>query len=282
MAVGRSGDRVVARDAVTTAGRPYALRLRPDRHVVHDLAYVTAEVVDRHGTVVPYADDRVAYRVAGGRIAGLDNGREEDPEGFKGHAHTAFNGLGLAIVQPRPGARQMRVTASAPGLRPASATLLARGPGAAHGAPPQRVPRLAKPAVDASYSGAQDTVPAAMVDGDMSSGWSNLYSTPATALLPSISVPHPREWVSFAWPRARKLTTLTAYFTVDAMHRLPTGLTVRYWNGARYVPVGGQHIEWAAGSNQPTTITFDAVRTRSVKLDMEATSFLQIAEVQFP
>jgi beta-galactosidase len=115
-----------------------------------------------------------------------------------------------------------------------------------------------------------------------SGGWSNLYSTPATALLPSISVPHPREWVSFAWPRARELTRLTAYFTVDGTHRLPTGLTVRYWDGTRYVPVAGQQIQWAAGSNQPTTVTFDPVRTRRLKIDMQATSFLQIAEVQFP
>jgi beta-galactosidase len=107
-------------------------------------------------------------------------------------------------------------------------------------------------------------------------------SRPSNSQAGYISVPHPRERVSFSWPDARELSTVTAYFTVDGMHGLPAGLTVRYWDGTRYVPVSGQHIEWAAGSNQPTTITFDPVRTRRLKLDMEATGFLQIAEVQFP
>src|SRR4051812_20597069 len=133
VAVARRGGKVVARDTVASAGRPYAIRLTPDRRTVRSLAYVTADVVDRNGVLVPYADDMITYRATGGRIAGLDNGRQEDPEGFKGHAHTAFNGLGLAIIQPRPRARLIRVTASARGLRPASATMLARGQGAAHG-----------------------------------------------------------------------------------------------------------------------------------------------------
>ena len=238
VAVARRGGRVVARDAVETAGAPYALRLTPDRPGTGSLAYVTADVVDRHGVVVPDADDLIRWTAAGGTIAGLDNGRQEDAEGYKGTAHTAFNGKALAIVA---GHGRVRVTARAPGLRSASATVVARGGG--HESPPQPVvPPADVGAADASYSGAQDTVPAAMLDGDMATGWSNFYLKDATALLPPFSIPHPREWVSVSWP-SRTVSGATVHFTVDATHALPSAIGVRYWNGSRYVPVRGLHVD---------------------------------------
>src|SRR4051794_36781011 len=116
-AVARRGGSVVARDAVVSAGEPFALRLSTDPRAGHgSLASVRGDVAARHGVLVPDADNLISWGVSGGGwIAGLDNGREEDPEGFKGTAHTAFNGKALAIVH---GGR--RVTATAPGLRSAT------------------------------------------------------------------------------------------------------------------------------------------------------------------
>ena len=286
VAVARRGGSVVARDAVVSAGEPFALRLSTDRRAGHgSLAYVTADVVDRHGVLVPGADDLISWDVSGGGwIAGLDNGREEDPEGFKGTAHTAFNGKALAIVH---GGR--RVTATAPGLRSASTALPGAGghrdPGPAR-PPAQAVPPFDTPAADASYSGAQDTIPAAMLDGDMSTGWSNLYVADATALLPEISAAHARDWVSVSTPTAQRRDRLTAYFTVDAHHALPAGIGVRYWDGQRYVPVHGPHVDRATGSNEPTTITFDPVETTKLELDLTSAApgtdrgFVRIAELR--
>jgi beta-galactosidase len=298
VAVARRGGRVVARDEVDTAGRPYALRLTPNRRTVRadgrSLAYVTAEVVDRHGVMVPDADPMITYGSQGGTIAGLDNGREEDAEGYKGSSHTAFNGKGLAIVQSgrRPG--PIRLTASSPGLRGASTTIATTGgdrraaPVGTAPAPPSTPAAPTGPVADASYSGAPDTIPAAMLDGDTSTGgWSNYYVKSATALLPAFSLAHAREWVSVAWPQARTLRSVTAYFTVDATHALPAAVTPRYWNGSRFVAVRHPHVTWATGSDQPTTITFDPVRTSRLRLDLTSrapdtgTGFLGIAELQF-
>jgi beta-galactosidase len=249
--------------------------------------------------VVPDADNMVDYHVSGGGfIAGLDNGREEDAEGYKGTAHTVFNGKGLAIVQSNGDPGPIRITAAATGLRRATATLLASGHHGAetiHPQPPaatppvDAVPQSGWPRADASYSGAPATVPQAMLDGNTSSGgWSNYYNKVATALLPSFSIAHASEWVSVAWPEERTLGSLTAYFTTDAKHELPATIAVSYWDGQRFVPATGVHVDWAGASNQPTTIAFDSVRTSAIRLEMTSRDpgtdhgFLQIAELQFP
>jgi beta-galactosidase len=158
-------------------------------------------------------------------------------------------------------------------------------------APEENVARTtstAKPEADAGFSGAQATVPAAMLDGTTGSGgWSSFYNKAATALLPAVSAAHPSEWVSVRWPQGQGLTgSVQAYFTVNATRQLPKGLVLSYWDGSRYVPVHNQEISWAAESNQPTRITFDPVATTSLRVDMASaapwtnTGFLQIAELE--
>jgi beta-galactosidase len=275
VAVARRGGTVVARDTVQTAGAPYALALRAKRY--GSLAYVTATVVDRHGVVVPGADDLISWTARGGSVVGLDNGREEDAEGYKGHAHTAFNGRALAIVSTaRPGA--VRLRAAARGLRPASAVVrLRQGSGFRAVAQPVRAP-FAAGSADASYSGRQDTVPAMMVDGDPATAWSNFYRKDPTALLPGFSLAHAREWVSLSFP-ARRVSSLSASFVVDATHARPATIRVRYWDGTRWVDA--QHVAVAGDA-----ITFDPVRTTRVRLDMTSaapltgTGFLGISELR--
>ena len=119
VAVARRDGREVARDELDTAGAPAAVRLTPDKRTIaadgRSLSYVTADVVDAHGVIVPDADNALSFRVDGaGRLVGLDNGREEDAENYKASTRQAFNGKALAIVAAgdRPG--PITVTASAP------------------------------------------------------------------------------------------------------------------------------------------------------------------------
>jgi beta-galactosidase len=300
VAVARKNGAVVARDEVDTAGAPAAVRLTPDRGVVtadgRSLTYVTADVVDARGLTVPDADNALTFTVTGGTLAGADNGREEDAENYTAPTRTAFNGKALAIVRSggRPG--PITVTATTPGLRPGSATVLATpSAGQPTGAPaaipvPVSAPAPAPtgPTADASFSGAPDTVPAAMLDGKTDGGgWSNYYDKAATALLPAVSLAHPSDWVSVTWPTARRWGGLSAYFTTDASHTLPAAIRVSYWNGRDYVPVTGLAVTWASGSDQPTRITFDPVDTTRIRLDMTSKyprtpqGFLQIAELRF-
>ncbi|MZE67606.1 hypothetical protein, partial [Streptomyces sp. SID5789] len=84
------------------------------------------EVVDRHGVLVPGAEHLITFDVAGGSLAGLDNGRQESAERYQASTRTAFHGKALAIVRAgtRPGA--LRVSARAHGLRTGTATVGAR------------------------------------------------------------------------------------------------------------------------------------------------------------
>ena len=127
----------VARDTLRTAGPAHALRLSPDRHAIaadgRSLSYVTVEVVDEAGVVVPSAADLIRFEVTGGALAGLDNGRQESAENYKAPQRYAFNGKALAIIRSGDDPGPILVTARADGLVPGNATILARRPGHDHG-----------------------------------------------------------------------------------------------------------------------------------------------------
>jgi beta-galactosidase len=298
VAVARRDGREVARDEVDTADPPAAVWLTPDKRAIaadgRSLSYVSAEVVDANGIVVPDADNELSFAVSGGRLAGTDNGREESAENYKSPDRAAFNGEALAIVQSteRPG--PITVSVSSPGLRPATTTIDAGHGGHARRAAaprPHAKPRQSDaPTADASFSGAPDTLPAAMLDGvTTSGGWSNYYNKAATALLPAISKAHPSEWVSLSWPTPHHLTALRPYFTLDAQRTLPAAVHMSYLaDDGRWVPVTGLHVDWATASNQPTTIAFDPVDATSVRLKLisphpnVSNGFFQISELEVP
>jgi beta-galactosidase len=143
------------------------------------------------------------------------------------------------------------------------------------------------PSADASYSGAGNTLPAAMLDGTMTAGgWSNAYNKAATALLPSFSIARDGDWASVAWPNPQTFAEMTAYFTMSSTRAQPASVEVTYWNGTTFVPVSDLGIAWAAGSNEPTSLTFDPVTTTQIKLSMTSklprttAGHIQIAELQ--
>ena len=104
------------------------MRLTPDKRVIaadgKALSYVTADVVDRNGVMVPSADDQITFKVDGGRLAGTDNGREESAENYQSPVRRAFNGKALAIVRSDGHKGPITVTAMAPGLWPATTTIV--------------------------------------------------------------------------------------------------------------------------------------------------------------
>lgn len=120
-AVARAGGKVVATDVLRTAGTPHGVRLTADRRSVaadgRSLVFVTAEVVDARGVVVPDAEHLLEFTVKGGRLAGLDNGRQESAERYQASTRTAFHGLALAMVRAGTEPGSLTVTATADGLR---------------------------------------------------------------------------------------------------------------------------------------------------------------------
>ncbi|MGX9888117.1 glycoside hydrolase family 2 TIM barrel-domain containing protein [Streptomyces sp. NPDC002276] len=276
-AVASSGGRRVATDLLRTAGAAHAVRLTADRKSLaadgRSLVFVTADVVDAQGVVVPDAEDLIAFEVRGGSLAGLDNGREESAERYQSSTRTAFHGKALAIVRSGTRAGALKVTARAEGLRTGTVTVrttparsVAATPAqhfaADHPAPPNH------PVADASYSGRPDTLPAAVLDGDPATGWSNAFAKSATALLPAFSGAREKDWVSVDWGRARSFDRVEVSFTVDATHSLPAAVAVAVWDGGGWVPVEGTAVDWATASDSPTVVTFDAVRGSRLRLTL--------------
>ncbi|MFJ9817577.1 glycoside hydrolase family 2 TIM barrel-domain containing protein [Streptomyces sp. NPDC101151] len=274
-AVARRDGKEVATDVLRTAGAPYAVRLGADRTSLaadgRSLVFVTAEIVDAHGVVVPDAEHLISFDVTGGSLAGLDNGREESAERYQAATRTAFHGKALAIVRSGSEPGTLKVTARADGLRRGTASVRttparAAATTAAPAFQPDHPAAVNHPWADASYSGRPDTLPAAMLDGDPATGWSNAFAKSATALLPAFNGARTKDWVSVDFGRTRTLDRVAVSFTVDGTHALPADAEVAVWDGRAYLPVTGAKTDWATASDSPTVITFEAVRGSRVRL----------------
>jgi beta-galactosidase len=304
-AVASDGGREVARDSVVTAGPPRTLTLTPDKQVLAadgtSLSYVEATLADARGTVVPHADNLIQFSVSGpATLTATDNGRQESAYGYTVPSMPAFNGRALAVVGATREPGTIRVTAVAEGLPKATVTLASVPasllPGIPEtsvagvlppGEPPSPAPPGTGPTADASYSGAPNTLPSAMLDGNLSTTWSNYYYVFATANLLAVSSSNPSDWVSLSWQSPQQLSGLTAYFTTGGALALPASIEVTYadGHGHGWKPAANVKVSWATASNEATTITFDPVRTSSVRLTMTspapgtAGGFFAIAEL---
>jgi beta-galactosidase len=127
-AVGVKGGEVVTTVEIATAGTPAAIALSADRSSItadrRDVTHVVAEIHDEQGRAVPVAMNEILFTVEGeGRLIGVDNGDPLSHEDFKTNRRRTFNGLCMAIVQSTASAGSIRITATSPGLAPASLTV---------------------------------------------------------------------------------------------------------------------------------------------------------------
>jgi len=140
-AVGYRSGRRVASDSLRTAGPAAALRAVAEGTRVgggvDDALAVRLEVVDAAGTVVPDAAHPLTVAVTGpARLLALDNASVTDHTPFASPVRAALNGRAVAFVRGTGGGRAM-VTVTSPGLKPASATVLADGDSSRSGAGPE-------------------------------------------------------------------------------------------------------------------------------------------------
>ncbi|MCS3748774.1 beta-galactosidase [Xanthomonas arboricola] len=99
-----------ASDQVQTAGTAAHMQVTPDRSSIRgdgrDLSFVTVRLLDRDGRPAPTAGDRLRFRIDGpGELVATDNGDPTNLESFGSPQRNAFNGLCLAIVRAKAGAR---------------------------------------------------------------------------------------------------------------------------------------------------------------------------------
>jgi len=120
--------RVVAEDALRTAGAPVAVRLTAENATLNgggDIGFVRAEVVDAKGVVVPGSDVAISVAVKGaGRLAAFDNGSPIDHTAFSSPTRDSYLGQALIFVASQ-GSGKISVEARAPGLKTGHADLIA-------------------------------------------------------------------------------------------------------------------------------------------------------------
>jgi beta-galactosidase len=125
--VGLRDGKPVCSDRLVTAHPARRLTLSPDRPTAtiswDDVVFCPITVADDAGTRVPAATLPVTLTITGpGRLVSLDNGDLQSHEGFAGPTLSTFDGRCLALIRAT-GLGTITVTATAPGLAPASVTL---------------------------------------------------------------------------------------------------------------------------------------------------------------
>jgi beta-galactosidase len=117
----------VARDEIRTAGSPYTMRLTTEDKVItadgKSLSFITVEVIDANGVMVPGADNLINFTVTDGMLVGVDNGRQESIENYKATYREAFNGKSLAIIQSTETLEPIIIKATSSGLIPTTMTI---------------------------------------------------------------------------------------------------------------------------------------------------------------
>jgi beta-galactosidase len=121
--------KIVARQSLRTAGAPAKLRLTADRPRIrpdrNDLTFVTVEVLDRAGVVVPDTALTANFRITGpGELATVGNGDLRFVGSFRQPHCLTHQGRCLAVIRPKGKAGTIRLRASSSGLAPASLTIV--------------------------------------------------------------------------------------------------------------------------------------------------------------
>ncbi len=113
---------------LTTAGKPARIRLTADRTVIaadgESLAYITAEITDKQGVVVPIADNTLIFEIKGaGTIPATCSADLKDCDAYTDHIRKAWKGRAMAIVKSGKEKGNITLTVKSKGLKAASINL---------------------------------------------------------------------------------------------------------------------------------------------------------------
>ena len=112
-----------AENVIETTGNPAKLIAITDRKTIRadgkDLSFITLQVTDRKGRLVPHSDNLIEFGIEGpGEIIATDNGDPTDMMPFPSFRRKAFNGLVLIIVRSiSEDEGTIKVMAKSPGLK---------------------------------------------------------------------------------------------------------------------------------------------------------------------
>ena len=114
-----------------TTSAPARLVLKADRDEIladgEDVAFVSVELQDSSGRVVPLADNEITFSISGeGKIIGVGNGDPTCHESDKGSSRKAFGGLAMVIVQSTKSPGMISIRANSPDLMAAEISITAK------------------------------------------------------------------------------------------------------------------------------------------------------------
>jgi beta-galactosidase len=120
--VDAEGNETDATDVISTAGQPARLRLSADRTQLsadnQDLAYLTIEVLDAEGRVVPNQPVEVTVSASGaGDVIATGSGDMTDSHGYYRLTRSTWQGRAAAVVKAGPRKGVIRVKVKAEGLQ---------------------------------------------------------------------------------------------------------------------------------------------------------------------
>ncbi len=113
---------------VSTAGKPYAIRLSADRTSLtadgKDLSFITVSVVDKDGIPCPTADNEISFKVSGnGTYRAGTGGNPASLEPLQRPKMKLFSGMLTAIISSTEKPGSITVQATAKGLKTATLQL---------------------------------------------------------------------------------------------------------------------------------------------------------------
>jgi len=128
VAKGVTDGQLVATDLVETVGEPASLQLTSDRDTLHtdgeDTLVVPVSILDAQGRLVANASNHVTFQLTGGgKLLGVGNGNPADHDSDRAAERNAFNGHCIAVIQAGTHRDTIQLTATSPGLAPATITL---------------------------------------------------------------------------------------------------------------------------------------------------------------
>ena len=126
----KDGKEVESKVLKTTA-KPAKIRLIADRSELqasrNDLSYVTVELTDEAGNMVPDANLPIRFTVEGvGELAAVENGNPKDMKSFRQPQVNSYNGRCLVILRPSGTSGEIRLTAESPGLSAAEIAVVTK------------------------------------------------------------------------------------------------------------------------------------------------------------
>ena len=130
-AVGLKNGKIVATKILRTVGPAKKVRLTVDRSTIRadrsDLAYVTVEITDASGNLLPDASNLVHFTLTGpGELAAVGSGAPDVMESFQQPQHTTWHGRCLAVLRPQTTAGKLTLRATADGLSAGEVTVRVR------------------------------------------------------------------------------------------------------------------------------------------------------------